>query len=143
MFDIAAFRRALPAFADSTFYSDAAITAAAGMADCYISTSSRWYRCEQCAGLMQMLITAHLLQLNGTEFVPGAAATGVMTSASIDGVSVGFAVNTANKGSFMSWLDKTPYGEQLSGLLSRFSRSIGYIGGSPERRGFRKIGGGF
>lgn len=143
MFDIAAFRRSFPAFADETFYSDAAISAAAGMADCYISTSSRWYRCENCAALMQMLITAHLLQLNGTEFVPGQSATGVMTSASIDGISVGFSVNTANKGSFMAWLDKTPYGEQLGALLSRFSRSLGYIGGTSERRAFRKIGGGF
>ncbi len=142
-FDVAAFRRAFPAFTDETFYPSEAIEAAAAMADCYINTSSRWYRCDQCISLMQQLITAHLLTLNGTEFVPGQTATGVMTSASIDGISVGFTVNTANKGSFTAWLDKTPYGEQLAALLARFSRTIGYIGGSGERRGFRKVGGGF
>lgn len=142
-FDVAAFRQAFPAFADETFYPDATIAAAANMADCYISTSSKWYRCENCIALMQQLITAHLLLLNGSEFVPGMTNTGVMTSASIDGISVGFAVNTANKGSFMTWLDKTPYGEQLAALLARFAKTIGYIGGSPERRAFRKVGGGF
>lgn len=142
-FDVAAFRKNFPAFADETFYPADAITAAAAMADCYINISAKWYRCAQCRDLMSQLITAHLLVLNGTEFVPGQTATGVMTSASIDGISVGFAVNTANKSSFMAWLDKTPYGEQLAALLKRFSIGTGYIGGSPERRAFRKVGGGF
>lgn len=141
--DIAAFRKAFPAFTDETFYPAESIQAAADMASCYISFSARWYRCENCIALMEMLITAHLLYLNGTEFVPGQTATGVMTSATIDGISVGFAVNTATKGSFTAWLDKSPYGEQLGALLARFSRSFGYIGGTSERRAFRKVGGGF
>ncbi len=141
MFSVAAFREAFPAFADPDLYPSPVIEAAHANAECYLSASARWYRCEQCRDQIEMLITAHLLYLHGSPDVPGQTATGIITSATVGSVSVSYAVTTASKSSYSSWLLKSPYGEELLALLSRFAIGIGYIGGSPERRAFRKFGG--
>lgn len=133
--DIAQFRLKFPYFSDETFWPDDLILAQVDTAQCYLNV------CEcKCSDLALMLMIAHLLMINGSTMVPGVGGIGVVTSASVGGVSVGLTVQSATKSSVSAWLGKTPYGEQLLALI-RACSGVSYIGGSPERRGFRKIGG--
>lgn len=141
--DISAFRLRFPYFANPVKYPDDSITAASEMAGCFIDIANSWYRCQECRDLMEQLITAHILYLMGTATTPGQTNVGVVTSASIGSVSVGLTVNTASKGSFTTWLGKSPWGEMLLAMLGRLAVGPIYIGGSPERRAFRKFGGRF
>lgn len=134
--DVAQFRLKFPFFADATFWPDDVILAQVDTAQCYLLT------CDcPCSDLALMLMVAHLLIINGSGTMPGVGAVGVVTSASVGGVSVGLTVQSADKSSLSAWLGKTPYGEQLLALMRALSGGVSYYGGSPERRGFRKIGG--
>lgn len=139
--NIPAFRLQFPYFANPVQWPDDSITAANGMVGCYIDLAGSWYNCSKCVDLMESLMTAHLLYLNGSAMTPGQSNVGVVTSASIGSVSVGLSVDTATKGTYSAWLSKSPWGEQLLALLGRLSAGGRYIGGSPERRAFRKVGG--
>ena len=143
MIDVEEFRQKLPAFANPVLYPTDSILLMADMVDCYIDVGNRWFRCVKCQELMTELLTAHLLVLNGTPAAPANGATGIISNATVGSVSVGFVSASASKGAFMSWLGKTPYGEQLAALLARLAIGLGYIGGSAERRAFRKVGGRF
>lgn len=142
-FDVDAFRKAFPAFANPLMYPDPAILAASELAGCYIDVANSWYNCAKCQNLIWQLITAHLLVINGTVGMPGVAYSGLLTSATVGSVSVGFQANSVTQNGLTTWLGKTPYGEQLLALFARLMAGGVYIGGSPERRGFRKIGGRF
>lgn len=142
-FDVAKFRKAFPAFSNTLMYNDESIFAASELANCYIDVSSRYWRCSDCQSLMWSLITAHLLQINGTTGMPGVSYSGLLTNATVGSVSVGFSTSSVEKPAFMMWLAKSPYGEQLLALFSRLAAGGLYIGGSNERRAFRKYGGRF
>lgn len=142
-FDTAGFSKAFPAFANPLMYPDDAILAASELAGCYIDVANSWYNCAKCQNLIWQLITAHLLVINGTAGMPGVAYSGLLTSATVGSVSVGFQANTVTQNGLTTWLGKTPYGEQLLALFARLTTGGIYVGGSPERRGFRKIGGRF
>lgn len=143
MIDVAEFREKFPAFANPVLYPTDSILLMADMVDCYIDVGNRWFRCVKCQELMTELLTAHLLMINGTPAAPASGATGIISNATVGSVSVAFTNAASSKGAFMAWLGKTPYGEQLAALLARLSIGLGYIGGAPERRAFRKVGGGF
>lgn len=143
MIDIDEFREKFPAFANPVLYPNDSILLMADITDCYIDVGNRWFRCVKCQDLMTELLTAHLLMINGTPAAPASGATGIISNATVGSVSVGFVSAASSKGSFMAWLGKTPYGEQLSALLSRLSAGLGYVGGTPERRAFRKGSGRF
>lgn len=141
--DVTAFRQAYPAFSNPIMYPDPAIQNAAALADCYVDTASRWWNCTKCQELILNLITAHLLLINGTAQMPGVGYSGLLTSATVGSVSVGFQASSVTQNAFTVFLNKTPYGEQLLALFARLMSGGVYIGGSPERRGFRKFGGRF
>lgn len=141
--DIPLFRSRFPHFASSVIWPDPTIEVAAETASCFIDVANSWYRCDKCRELITELMTAHILYLNGSPLQPGSTAVGVVSSATVGTVSVGLTVNTASKGAFSAWLGKTPWGEQLLAMLARISGGPIYVGGSPERRAFRKFGGRF
>jgi hypothetical protein len=67
---------------------------------------------------------------------------GVLQSASIGAVSVSMMAPPA-KGMWEYWFAQTPYGQQLLALLAILGVGGLYVGGLPERRGYRKVGGVF
>jgi hypothetical protein len=90
---------------------------------------------------MWLLMVAHLLQLaaNGAA---GNGSIGQLSGASIDKVSVSFAMPPATD-AWSYWLNGTPFGQQFAALMKRCQGSAFYVGGRGERAGFRVIGGGF
>lgn len=142
-FDVDKFRKTFPAFSNPLMYPPEGILAASELAFCYVNVSSKFWKCANCQQLIWQLITAHLLMINGTTGMPGVGYSGLLTNATVGSVSVGFAADSVNRSDLLSWFKKTPYGEQLLALFARATAGGLYIGGSPERRGFRKIGGRF
>lgn len=139
-FDIAAFRAAFPAFADATLYPDATILAWASMANCSLQESCMLN--GDCFTLAWQLLTAHI----GFLLTRAAAGMmgGVLTSATIDKVTVGFAPPPFRSG-WAYWLSQSPYGIQLQGMLSAKAAGGFYFSGTPyaERSAFRVAGGRF
>lgn len=89
------------------------------------------------------LMTAHLLHLSvGTEGSGTAQNGGIVASASEGSVSVSFAT-PPTKNAWQHWLAGSPYGLQLWALLKQWSAGGFYIGGLPERKAVRKVGGVF
>jgi len=68
--------------------------------------------------------------------------TQIVTSATEGSVSVSLA-EPPNTDTFTYWFSTTTYGLQLIAMLDAQSAGGFYVGGSEERRGFRKINGGF
>lgn len=132
-FDLTTFRTLYPAF---EFDTDAVILAVSEQALCFITDSG----CD-CGQTGWQLMTAHLLQIraNATD----GTGTGVVTSASIDKVSVSLQAPPFGSSSYKFWLAGTPYGQQLAALLARCSAGGVYVGGRPERAAFRSVGGTF
>lgn len=85
------------------------------------------------------LMTAHLsllYQRNMTAAASGNAtggAGGLVASASVGEVSVGYQQIPTGNDMFDYWLATTPYGQQLLALLSMLSSVPFYFGGSLER----------
>jgi len=134
MFPLATFRTLYPQFAS---VSDAVVQAIAEQALCFISDTG----CE-CGDTGWMLMTAHLLQLNQAA-QSGTGVLGPVASATIGSVSVSYQTPPYGSSEYKYWLGGTPYGAQLLALLARCSAGGVYIGGSPERAAFRRVGGGF
>lgn len=142
VFDVAAFRLQFPAFASITEYPDVLLSGYFSMAGCYIDA---WDNCAlsgDCLQLALNLMTAHLAATYGPSGsgIPGVV--GMLTSSTIDRVSVTQAVPTT-RGAWQFFLASTPYGLQLWALLMAKSAGGWMVGGSIERRGFRKAGGRF
>lgn len=142
-FDVATFRLLFPAFANPTLfpdlYLDAQWTAATGYIGSYDGCLLAGARLQQALNLM----TAHLVQLNVIIANGGQTPTvGVLQSATVDKVTVSNVPPPATNG-WKYWLATTPYGLQLWALLQMASAGGLYIGGSTERRAFRKAGGRF
>ena len=91
------------------------------------------------------LMTAHIATLLGS---PTASSNdegtggGIVQSASIGAVSVSMLAPPA-KDAWQWWMNQTPYGQMLLALFSIKSVGGFYVGGLPERLGFRKVGGVF
>lgn len=132
-FPLATFRTLYPKFDTVT---DEVVLAVSEQALCY--TSERGCNCDQA---MWMLMVAHLLfmaALDGSgQFTPG-----MLSGTSIDKVSVSFALPPITT-PWAFWLNRSPYGQQFSALLSKCASVGFYVGGSPERAAFRSVGGGF
>ncbi len=135
--DIAAFRTAIDAFADTTQYPDALITSEWAKATCYISDSTFGRLSVACRTLAIQLMTAHILNLR--DLVNSGAPSGQITGASEDGVSISLTPPTS-RNQWQYWFNITPYGQQILPLLSKAYVGGAYVGGSPERQAFRKIG---
>lgn len=138
--DLSAFRRQYPYFGNDVMWPNETLELANQQVECFINIASSWYRCDKCRELLESLMTAHLAYINGSPTTPGQNNVGTVSNASVGSVSVGI-TTFAHKSEFTAWLGKSPWGEQLLAMLSRLAVGPHYIGGSPERRAFRKFGG--
>lgn len=147
-FDPAAFRAMFPAFADTNKYPDALLSGYFSIAALYMDNNDNCLLSGDTLQFALNLMTAHLTQLmtqaagSMTGGVGAGGVGGVMTSATIDKVSVTVAAPPTRDG-WQYWLATTPYGQQLWALLIGASVGGVYVGGLPERRGFRKVYGTF
>jgi hypothetical protein len=141
--DLPTFRLLYPAFANPMLYPDAYVTAQFTAATAYFGQyDGPLINGAQLQNVLN-LMTAHLMQIN--VMLSGAGQSpviGVLSSATIDKVSVTNTPPPAKDG-WQYWLSTTPYGLQLRALLKVLSAGGLYVGGSPERSAFRKIGGRF
>lgn len=132
--DIADFRLAFPAFADDELYPDPLLNRKMAVAKCYIEDNSCVFD-DECRQLVYQLMVAHLLRMddNIAKGLPGR----LVVSGTEGPVSVSFA-EPPTKSNFIFWLQATPYGVELSALLS--VNAIGdYYGGNLSLHGFRKF----
>jgi len=140
-FDVAAFRLLYPAFANPVTFPDAYLSAQWTAATVYLGKYDGCLLSGDTLQLALNLMTAHLCQINVMLAAGGTTPTiGVMVSATVDKVTVSNMPPPASNG-WKYWLATTPYGLQLWALLQRASAGGLYIGGSSERRAFRKAGG--
>ncbi|WP_165911791.1 DUF4054 domain-containing protein [Vibrio crassostreae] len=95
---------------------------------------------EQCREKAFELMLAHLLYIQ--ELVSKGDNAVTVTSASQGRVSVSLAQPPTGD-SWDYWINLSPFGQALKAMLSAQTVGGFYIGGSNERRGFRKIGGGY
>jgi len=136
-FDLNAFRAAFPAFIDTppatlSMYWDFATDFISNEIQCgtKLSVQTRYIN----------LMTAHLA---GLSCMQSAGDTpGVVIGATIDKISVTLQP-PPERNEWQFWLNQTPYGRQLLALLQVQSAGGFYVGGAPERMGFRGFGGGF
>lgn len=135
--DISEFRTFYPAFADDVKYPDAVITNAFTMATTFIENESNCILDDEKLKTVLYLMTAHLLQVQTNT---SKNSSGVVTSASIDKVSVTIA-EPKNRTEFSYFMNQTPYGTQLLALFKVLTMGGFYIGGRPEVPSFRKAGG--
>lgn len=112
-------RQAFPEFSDTTKYPDAYIQRFITMATMYISTVSGRIR-DDVRVLAIEYMTCHLMTLSAIDGKGNAQGDGngggVLTSASIESVSVAFQAVIANN-SFEQWIQSTPYGKMYWALL--------------------------
>lgn len=140
-FDPAAFRIDFPAFADTAVFPDATLQSYFDSATCQIGTTVSGCLTVECRTRALYLMTAHLARLAGDI---AAGKTGVIiTSGSIDSVSVGLDPPPFGTNQWSWWLNTSPYGQELAALLSVTSAGGLYLFGRPERSAFRKVGGRF
>lgn len=139
-FNVAAFRAQFPQFADPVKYTDQMLAGYFTMAECYVFPyDTCWFRGD-CLQLALDLMTAHLALIYTPDASGNIPGVGLITSATIDKVSVTQAVPTTNS-AWRAFLLRTPYGLQLVALLSSKAAGGFYIGGSCERAAIRKAGG--
>ncbi|MDW0617876.1 DUF4054 domain-containing protein [Mannheimia haemolytica] len=137
--NITDFRTMYPIFED---LDDSMIELWAEVAEEHLKAS--WVLNGKRLDIAMKLMTAHLLHINvGTESDGGSAQNGgIVASASEGSVSVSFAT-PPTKNAWQHWLAGSPYGLQLWALLKQWSAGGFYIGGLPERKAVRKVGGVF
>ncbi len=139
--DIKDFRVVIDAYKDEKKYPDPLITSKWAEATCHISDKNYGRLSGTCRKLAIQYMTAHLIYLRDL-ISSGAPATGQITQAGEDGVSVSL-TPPPNRSQFQYWLNLSPYGQSLASLLSTSYVGGMYVGGSRERQGFRKYGGRF
>lgn len=141
--NIATFRLLFPEFADPAKFPDPYIQAQWNVAVAHMGDMDGWALAGSALNTALMYLTAHLMKINVILAAGGGAGiAGQVTGATIDKVSVQFAAPPSKSG-WQYWLSLTPYGLQLWALLQMKSAGGLYIGGRPERRAFRKVGGNF
>jgi Protein of unknown function (DUF4054) len=143
------FRTQFPEFADTTAYPAASIQVFWTMATVFIGASG--CPCGALSGdaltLALNYMTAQLYTLSQMQTsavaegqAPGQNLGGFETAATIDKVSVTVLAPPASD-MWEWWLAQTPYGQALLALLKVLAVGGFSVGGLPERRAFRKVGG--
>lgn len=138
------FRAQFPAFANTATYPAAVLGNYWLMGTNYISINNGVVSWNLTApGQSQLandLLCAHIAYLMTN--IANGQPVGVVTGAAEGSVNVSIMPPPA-KDAFQYWLSTSPYGMQLRALLKVVAGIGMYIGGSPERQGYRKIGGVF
>lgn len=139
--DPAALRALFPQFADPAKYPDAALTIQYGMATGYVSADTYGDMPVAARTNALYLMTAHLLAL-GIIIAQNnySGQVGIVQGAVVDHVQITLTPPPV-KSQWQWWLNTTPYGAQLLGLLEAQAAGGFYVGGLPERAAFRKVGG--
>jgi len=139
--DPAAFRALFPQFADPAKYPDAALSIQFGMATGYVSADTYGDMSLAVRTNSLYLMTAHLLAL-GVIIAQNnyTGQVGIVQGAVVDHVQITLTPPPV-KSEWQWWLNTTPYGAQLLGLLQAQAAGGFYVGGLPERSAFRKVGG--
>lgn len=141
--NITDFRTMFPVFDD---LDDPTIELWAEVAEEHLKAS--WVLNGKRLEIAMRLMTAHLLHTNNVVINADGTAQqnsssgGIVASASEGSVSVSFAT-PPTKNAWQHWLAGSPYGLQLWALLKQWSAGGFYIGGLPERKAVRKVGGVF
>lgn len=135
--DIPAFRANFPLYADNALYSDALLLAQYEIGKCYIADNDCTMG-EKCREYALQSMLAHLLYIR--DQVNSGNNVGVITQASEGDVSVSLATPAVDD-EWHYWFNSSPFGRELVALLGVQSVGGFYVGGLPERRAFRKVGG--
>ena len=141
-FDVAAFRAQFPAFADPIKYPDDLLSGYFSMAECFVSPYDNCMFSGDCLQLALNLMTAHLALVYTPDESGNVPGVGIITSATIDKVSVTSQVPKTDD-AWRAFLLRTPYGLQLVALLKGHAAGGWMVGGSLERAAIRKAGGVF
>ena len=137
-FDLESFKTSFPALATvapaslGAYFTDA--TVFLGVYDGCLLSGDVLQRCLN-------LLTAHLAQTSNL-LLSGQSQVAPIASATQGSVSLSMVPPPATSG-WQYWLASTPYGQQLWALLSMRGAGGFLIGGSLERKAFRKAGGVF
>lgn len=139
--DITTFRLMFPIFASTTLYPDDLLNMFYEVATDFIPPYPAWGGLKPATlKLALQYLTAHLLY----EYkLQARNQTGkVVTGATVDKVTVSLLAPPVKDG-WDFWLNQSPYGQSLLALLKLKSAGGWSVGGSPERAGFRVVGGVF
>jgi hypothetical protein len=136
------FRAQFPAFANPTTYPEALLQGYWTMGTAYINQDGGpgWRRNPAQLQLALDLMGAHLAQ---SYTLINAGVPSVVVQGSTEGTVTVSMTPPPVKTAFGWWLATTAYGAQLRALLQVVGSVGFYVGGSIERAGFRKAGGGF
>ena len=139
--DPAAFRALFPQFADPAKWPDAALSIQFGAATGYVSADTYGDMPVAARTNAPYLMTAHLLAL-GVIIAQNnySGQVGVVQGAVVDHVQITLTPPPV-KSQWQWWLNTTPYGAQLLGLLDAQAAGGFFVGGLPERAAFRKVAG--
>lgn len=137
--NITTFRVNFELYQDVSNYPDMLLNAQYEIGKCYIADNDCTMP-ESCREYALQAMLAHLLYIR--DQVNGGNNIGVITSASEGDVSVSLAQPVVDD-NWTYWFNQSPYGKDILALLDQQSAGGMYIGGSQERRGCRKINGGF
>ena len=140
-FNVTVFRTQFPAFVSEATFPDVVLMGYFNSATCYLSTTDYGCLNGDCRERGLLLLTAHICVL--TRQAEKGQTTGVLTSASVGGVSVSISPSPFGSNNWAWWLSTTAYGQELLALLRQSASGGLYIGGRPERRAFRKVAGRF
>ena len=134
VFDINEFRLKYPIF---DTISDDVVLRAFESAEMFISNNTSCYLNESRLKYVLYIMTAHILQIGIDNASNGGGNAGIVSSTSIDKISVSFEARL-NKTSFQYFLNKTIYGEEILALFTLWSAGGYYIGGSNATLGFKR-----
>lgn len=125
-------RTRIPAFADTSKYTDETLSGILDTATCYVSTKNCGPLRAYCREQAICLMAAHLLTLRERTAQGGNAGVGgAVASASVGNVSVSM-VTPPNQDQYQYWMNQTPYGAELMRLLAIYANGGLYVGGSFE-----------
>ena len=137
--DIAQFRINFPEYASEAGYPDALLNSQYAIGKCYVADNDCTLPEESREYALQLML-AHFLNIQDS--IASGRPTQIVTSATEGSVSVSLA-ESPNSDTWSYWLSSSPYGLQMISMLDAASAGGFFVGGSEERRGFRKINGGF
>lgn len=125
-------RTRIPAFADTSKYTDETLSGILDTATCYVSTKNCGPLRAYCREQAICLMAAHLLTLRERTAQGGNAGVGgAVASASVGNVSISM-VTPPNQDQYQYWMNQTPYGAELMRLLAIYANGGLYVGGSLE-----------
>ena len=133
------FREQFEAYSDEDDYPDSTLTTQYSIGKIYLQDNNCLLSSDAMSYILDLML-AHLLYIKDLSDQGNRA--GVVTSVSEGDVSASLAEPPISD-NWSYWLNSSPYGIQILTMLEIALASGLYIGGSTERRGFRKANGGF